>query len=369
MSSIYDELYRRRVSRRQPSVTESRRRDFSADRVCVVDGAAVSAAGMFLMHGGLPDTPPIASPWPLLTDASGFPRLAKPIKTMAASDRHLGIDGRLNSIWALLAGSLDGLVRQLPDDEKVDVVICLPEVASLSFRQSLQQSLVERLTTYNLWQEGESVCHITSSSATLNTMLAPDPNVGGMRWVVVCSIDSLLEEHQLGQWGTSADQQTSVIAGEGGALILFERVAPAALPSLGRFWINSKEQSFEETSKPLPMKKHPRIAALSALLEALVPAEASAPPDVCVMDIGMGEPAGDAFMALFERWPNQYAPMVNCHALDYYNGYIGEATFAVMLMMAVAAIEDTDSALLLSLGQAGISAVSLLMPVHAESQA
>lgn len=372
MSSIYDELYRRRVSRRQPSVTESRRRDFSADRICVVEGVAISAAGMFLMHGGLPETPPIASPWPLLTDTNGFPRLAKPIKMMALSDRHLGINGRLNGIWELLAGSLDGLIRQLPDGEKVDLVISLPDMASLNFQQQLQQSLVERLVANDLWQEGQSQCRITSSISSLNALLAPNPDIGGMRWVVLCSIDTLLEEHQQGQWGVTDDQRTSLIAGEGGALILFERVAPALSPSLGRFWIHSKEQPFEETGKVLPVKKHPRIAALLALLEALVPAEpptAEHPPEVCVMDIGMGEPAADAFVALFERWPNQYAPMVNCHALDYYNGYIGQATLAVMLMMAMAAAEDADSALLLSLGQTGISAASLLTPVHAESQA
>lgn len=368
MGSIYDELYRRRVSRRQPTVAEGRRHDLSAERVCLVDGIAINAAGTLLMGAGLPEAP-LASPCPLLTDAQGFPRLAKPISTIALSERHLGIDGRLSAIWDFLAGSLEVLVRQLPDDEKVDLVLTLPASISGWLQQSLQQSIVDQLSKHHVWQEGQSLCRVDHGQ-NINALLAPSETAGGMRWVFWCSLDSLLDESQLRQWDELSSKRSPLIAGEGGALMLFERTAAETLPSKGQFWV----RAMDKTHQPI---KGARSAALKTLMAALITSDEPTLGDImpsgetpawCIMDMGNGERAGDAFMALFDRWQSAYEPLVNCFALDHFCGWVGQATPSTMLMMAAASMAEQDAAMLLSLCQPEVTTMTLLTPVKRHPQ-
>lgn len=372
MGSIYDELYRRRVSRRQPTAVEGRRHDLSAERLCLVDGVAINAAGTLLLGSGLSEAP-LASPCPLLTDAQGFPRLAKPISTIALSERHFGVDGRLSAIWDFLAGSLAVLVRQLPDDEKVDLVLTLPASISGWLQQSLQQSIIEQLSKHNVWQEGQSLCRI-GSGENLNVLLAPDEHAGGMRWVFWCSLDSLLDENQLRHWDKLSSKGSPLIAGEGGALMLFERTAAEVPASKGRFWVRSMTQTHQPTSS---MAKRARTAALKTLMANLIPPhDASAhespfseeAPAWCMMDMGNGERAGDAFMALFDRWQGAYEPLVNCFALDHFCGWVGQAAPSMMLMMAAASMGEKDAAMLLSLSKSDVSAMTLLTSVEVNPQ-
>lgn len=370
MSSIYDELYRRRVSRRQPTVAEGRRHDLVADRLCMVDGIAINAAGVLLSNGGLPEIP-MASPCPLLINAQGFPRLAKLINTIALNERHAGLDGRLMAIWQVIAGSLDAFIRQIPDDEKVDLVLTLPESISPWLQQSLQQQIIEQLSERQVWQDGQSLCRV-GAAQNINALLAPDADSGAMRWVFWCSLDTLLDDSQLRHWDQLSTKNSPIIAGEGGALILFERMAPAALPSRGRFWVHSK---IEAHAPSRSLASRPRTEALKSLMKVMVPPSDSAeedasvePPACCIMDMGAGDRAGDAFMALFDRWPGVYEPMVNCHALDHFCGWIGQAALSVMLMMAAASMEEDGSAMLLSLCGTDASAMTLLTPVIADAQ-
>ena len=373
MSSIYDELYRRRVSRRQPTVAEGRRRDFSAERISLVDGVAITPAGVFQMGEGLPKEAPLATPCPLFTNAQGFPRLVKPISTIALSERHLGVEGRLSAIWDFLTGSVDVLIRQLPDDDNVDLVVTLPDGVSPWLQQSLQQRIIEQLKKRRVWQEGQSHCTIGSAS-TLNTLLAPDTSVGAMRWVFWCCIDSLLDDAQLYRWDGRFSTQSPLIAGEGGALMLFERAALEAEPTKGLFWVQSAQQPHASSSSAA---KRARTVALKALVSKLLPAHTSDQQDDgtldapawCIMDMGSGDRAGDAFMALFGRWAGVYEPLVNCYALDHFCGCVGDAALGLSLMMAAAAMQQEDSAMLLMLGETDVSAMTLLTPVDKSPQA
>lgn len=372
MSSIYDELYRRRVSRRQPTVVEGRRRDFSAERISLVDGVAITSAGVLQMGEGLPKEAPLATPCPLFTNAQGFPRLVKPISTIALSERHLGVEGRLSAIWDFLTGSFDALIRQLPDDDNVDLVVTLPDGVSPWLQQSLQQRIIEQLKKHRVWQEGQSRCTVGSAS-TLNTLLAPD-TLGAMRWVFWCCIDSLLDDAQLYRWDERFSKQSPLIAGEGGALMLFERAAPEAEPTKGQFWVQSAQQLHASSSTAA---KRARTVALNALISKLLPAHtsdqqddgASDAPAWCIMDMGSGDRAGDAFMALFDRWAGVYEPLVNCYALDHFCGGVGGAALGLSLMMAAAAMQQEDSAMLLMLSETDVSAMTLLTPVDKSSHA
>ena len=373
MSSIYDELYRRRVSRHQPTVVEGRRRDFSAERISLVGGVAITAAGVLQMGEGLPEEAPLATPCPLFTNAQGFPRLVKPISTVASSERHLGIEGRLSAVWDFLASSLDALIRQLPDDDSVDLVVTLPDTVSPRLQQSLQRRIIEQLKKHRVWQEGQSHCTV-GSAHTLNALLAPDTTAGGLRWVFWCCIDSLLDDGQLHRWDERFSKRSPVIAGEGGALMLFERAAPEAAPSKGLFWVKSACQPHASSS---PAVKQARTAALKTLIANVLPApsseqrdgDASDAPPWCIMDMGEGERASDAFKVLFDRWPGVYEPLVNCYTLDHFCGCVGDASLGLSLMMAAAAMQENDSAMLLTLSETDVSTVTLLTSVDRVSQA
>ncbi|WP_414499937.1 hypothetical protein [Zymobacter sp. IVIA_12111.31 C1] len=375
MSSIYDELYRRRVSRRQAPIAEGRRHDLSAERLCFVDGVAINAAGTQLLGSGLPDDLPLASPCPLLVDTQGFPRLAKPIGTIALSGRHIGVEGRLDALWDVLSGSLDALIRQLPDGESVDLVLTLPVSISSWQQQALQQRIIAQLIKHQVWKEGQSLCRVASSQH-INALLAPDQSTGAMRWVFWCCMDTLLDEAQLRHWDSLSTKRSPLIAGEGGALMLFERTAPDAAPTKGRFWVRSMQQPHQRSAS---LAKRERTEALKSLMAALVPdvsasgtaedAPEIAPPACCMMDIGAGDRAGDAFMALFERWAGLYEPMANCFTLDLFCGWVGQAAQGTMLMMAVATVTEKDSAMLLSLSATDATAMTLLTPVEVADQA
>lgn len=373
MSSIYDELYRRRVSRRQPTVVETRRHDLTADRLCFVDGVAINAAGTQRMGSGLPDDAPLAAPCPLLTDRQGFPRLAKTIGSITLSGRHMGGEGRLEAIWNILAGSLDVLVRQLPEGDGADLILTLPASISSWQQQVLQQRIVEQLSLHGVWQHGKSLCRIASGQ-DINTLLAPDEMAGAMRWVFWCCMDTLLDETQLRYWDGLSTKRSPLIAGEGGALMLFERTPSDSVPSLGRFWVHSLAQSHSLSAS---LAKRARTEALETLMATLLPRNSSDAtrddnslnaPACCIVDTGQGERAGDAFMALFDRWGGLYEPMVNCFMLDHLCGWIGQAAQGTMLMMSVAAMTEKGSAMLLSLNATDASVMTLLTPVDAVVQ-
>ena len=373
MSSIYDELYRRRVSRHQPTVVEGRRRDFSAERISLVSGVAITAAGTLQMGKGLPEEAPLATPCPLFTNAQGFPRLVKPISTIAPSERHLGIEGRLSAIWDFLASSLDALIRQLPDDDSVDLVVTLPATVSPWSRQSLQQRIIEQLKKHRVWQEGQSHCTV-GSAHTLNALLAPDTSVGALLWVFWCCIDSLLDDSQLYHWDERFSKRSPVIAGEGGALMLFERTAPEAEPSRGLFWVKSARQPHASSSSAV---KQARTVALKTLIANMLPAhsseqqddDASDAPTWCIVDMGSEDRTGDAFKVLFDRWPDVYEPLVNCFTLDHFCGCVGDASLGLSLMMAAAAMQENDCAVLLTLSETDASTVTLLTSVGRLPQA
>lgn len=370
MSSIYDELYRRRVSRRQPTVAEGRRHDLVADRLCMVDGIATTAAGILQLSDGLPEVS-VASSCPLLVDEQGFPRLANAIRTIALNGRHKSFDGRLVAIWNDLAGHLEALVHQLPDNEKVDLVLTLSESVSPELQHTVQQLIVEQLIAHQLWQEGQSCCCV-GTSQTINTQLAPDTASGAMRWVFWCSMDTLLDERQFHHWNKLSPKNSPIIAGEGGALILFERLPLEGVPSRGRFWVHSQ---VEQHALSRSLMDKPRVEALKKLMNAMVlPAkqpEASSsaePPTWCIMDMGAGERAGNALAALFDCWPGVYELMANCYVLDQFCGWNGQAAQGVMMMMAAASMAENDSAMLLSLNEVDASVMTLLTPVGVDAQ-
>lgn len=364
MSSIYDQLHRRRTSRHQKSkpAVDHRLKNLVANQICLVDGALLCAAGTLHMRKGMPEAP-VAMPHPVLRNTRGFPQLVQVTELVPLDMRHANSVDRVGAMLTTLFDALDTLTQQLPEGEYADAVVTLADGMPIQEQQDIRQRVIDRLNEGQVWDSSTSRCDLRRSD-DVSALLRADAELGGMRWVFWLSLDSLIDNVCIQNMEKALHENERCIPGEGAALMLFERLTAEGVPSLGQLWLRTAQHTHDMNAA---RGAKPRVDALQAMMAPLVesdtPDQWPVPPDWCFMDRGTDRRAVDAFMALQACWPDAFDPATNCLALDQFYGWTGQAVQAMQIMLAAVAMQGEETAMLLTLDKPHVSYLTMLTPV------
>ncbi|ALM53980.1 hypothetical protein [Halomonas huangheensis] len=355
-ASIYDLLQQRTPPVVEKPVVVEERSDFRTDRLRLVDGVAVTAAGVLAM-----DMVPEGVRAELsqsMRGPDGFPLMACAVQeVMPVNEARLrNHEPKALRLHELIQTSLHDalmMLEALPENERFDIVVSLalrsPETASLLLEQ-IQLAVKE--TEY-----GERLGEIRHNASGWNPhhCLAVS-EAGGHPHVLWISADSLInvtEVSRLEQRGLlrRTARPEGLVPGEAAVALLMQRALEDDIEYASGWWLDSAaEQEHAPRSSKARGRKGPSI--VKELLEQSWPdaaddADAEEPSRVVVDALGLPGRSTEVAGPLTERWSE--LDLID-HGINvaHWCGWPGEALTALQLLLAVAPLSDDESAVVLN---------------------
>lgn len=359
-ASIFDLLHQRQAVSEPQEEPTAARRDYASDRLRLIDGLALTAAG-FIRGGEIPEAPaPELSS--TLYGSDGYRLLVHRIDDTISVDeprlaRCEAKAYRLHQLVQTVVTEALMLLEALPEDSPFDVLLSAPirspEAAAI-IQERLRSAIAETqygacLGELRLAEKGEDP-HATLAVG----------EQGGMPYVLWIGVDSLVNADDVAatQYRDMLVQSSrggGLYPGEAVAVLLVQRLTAQELEFDSGWRLDAG--MLREHPPRAGRRDHDKRRALLALLGDLWPAsedDASSPtPSRLVVDtVGMPGRAVELGGAVVECWPD-IDTIDDGLSVDTLGGWSGEATRVLPLVLAVAATEPEEHALVLSLHAEG----------------
>ncbi|WFF43383.1 hypothetical protein EVC62_18840 [Salinicola endophyticus] len=368
-ASIFDLLHQRQVVSEPVEAPVETRCDYLPDRLRLIDGLALTAAG-FIRSGEIPEpaTPELSSS---LYGADGYRLLVHRVgDAMSVNEPRLGrLDAkalRLHQLIQTVVIEALMMLEALPEESHFDVLLSAPlragEAAEL-VQSRLRDAIAETqygacLGEVRLAPEG------ADPHATLDV-----GEQGGMPYVLWIGVDSLINDSDVGSLRyrdllARASRGGGLYPGEAVAVLLLQRLTPAQEPTAFDSGWYLEAGIRREHAPRATRRDHDKRQALIALLDELWPAAepsseaeeqtggdetASAAPSRLVIDaLGLPGRAVELGGAVVERWPD-LDTVDDGLGVDALSGWSGEATRVLPFVLAAAACTPEQHALVLTL--------------------
>ena len=379
-ASIFDLLSQRYEPVVEPQEPTGQRSDYRTDRLRLIDGVAVTPAGMVARDEVPERAMPVLSP--VLHGPDGFRLLVHAVKDVMPMseprlERHSAKARRLHALIQTISLDALMLLDALPAGAGFDIVVSAP----LHSAQAIE-IVLGRLSTMvaaSAYSAGLGDIHHSDSGWDPHATLRA-PESGGRPYVLWIGADSLLnhddtaELHRQGLLAL-ASRQVGVCPGEAAFALLVERVSESGaggdeVPTTG-WWLDSATLlGHPERS----MRDNPaRQQQVDDLLAQAWPMEA--PPAYLVMDtLELPRRVMALSAPLLERWP-RLDIIDDGLSVSALCGWPGEALTPLQLVLALASVGHSESALLLNLAEEGCSraltlqACALAMSTNEDSPA
>lgn len=352
-ASIFDLLHERQpVSEPQPT-PEPRQTDYDADRLQVLDGLALTAAGL-ITPDSLPEahTPQLSSS---LVGADGYRLLVHEIADLpVAEEPELArMDTkavRLHRLVQSIVLEALMLLEALPDDAHYDVVLSAPvasDAAAAIITDRLSRAIAE--TEYG---ERLGELHHSAAGEDPHTTLAVSGD-GGMPYVLWLSVDSVINQQDLvsprhRQLLVQSSRSPGLYAGEAAAALLIRRLSDGE-PQPDDGWLMGPGMIREHPARAGRRDHEKRQGLIQLLGEFWPDEEADGKPSRLVFDaLGLPGRAVELGGAVIERWPEIDTIDDGVNVEDFC-GWPGVSVTAVMLVLAIAEMNPDEHVILLSL--------------------
>lgn len=355
-ASIYDLLQRRTPPVIEKPEVEEERSDFRTDRLRLVEGVALTAAGVLAM-----DMVPEGVRAELsrsIRGPDGFQLMACAVReVIPVSNAQLqSLDPKALRLHELIHTILHEalmMLDALPESAGFDIVVSIPLRSPESSNMLLEQiRLAVKETEY-----GERLGDIRHSASGWNphTCLAV-PEAGGHPHVLWICADSLINADgvsRLEQRGLlrRKARPDGVLPGEAAVALLMQRILEDDTEFASGWWLDSAaEQEHEPRSSKTRGRKSPSV--VTELLEQSWPRaaddiEAGEPSRVVVDALGLPGRTTEVAGPLTERW-SELDLIDNGMNVAHWCGLPGEALTALQLLLAVAPLSDDESAVVLN---------------------
>jgi len=352
-SSIFDLLHQRQPSDEPKERFRPGRADYDPGRLRLIDGVALTAAGL-VSAGSVPEAhvPELSSS---LCGPDGFRLLVHEIAdlSVAAEPRLARIDARALRLHQLVQSVIaDALMmlESLPEEGYFDVVLSAPVSspdATAIIKEHLQATIEE--TRHRDWLG--SIRHSQQGEDPHATLVVAEDS--GMAYVLWISADSFVNDQD-----TSPAQHQNLLMqnsrgeglfpGEAVAALLVQRLQ-AEETTFDSGWMIGQGELHEHPPRAA-RRDHAKRQALIQLFNEFWPeSEAGQTPSCLVIDtVGLPGRAVELGGAVIERWP-EIDTIDDSIGVDAFCGWVGEAMSALMLVLAIAKLKPTEHAVVLGL--------------------
>ena len=349
-ASIFDLLHQRQPISEPETVASPVRDDYDADRLQLLDGVALTSAGL-VSYDSLPEahTPALSSS---LCGADGYGLLVHEITGLAeVSEPELArLETKALRLHKLVQSALVEalmLLDRLPEETGYDVVLSAPVASG-----EAAGILIDRLraviadTHYGDWL-GE-IRHSQQGSDPHTTLASPD---GGMPYVLWISVDSVANDKDL----VSPELRNVLVQnargkglypGEAAAAVLLHRLTEeGAGPEHG--WTLERAMVHEHPPRAT-RRDYEKRKAMSQMLGEFWPEDDTlgVPSRIVIDAFGLPGRAVEVGGATIERWP-EIDTIDDGIGVDGLCGWVGEAVTALMLVLALAELKPQEHAVIL----------------------
>jgi hypothetical protein len=365
-SSIYDRLQQVRPVEPEAPVVKVRS-DYRTDTLCLLDGVALTSAGA-VAKGQLPSSA-AAEISATLRGPDGYGLLVHEIAlgqagaSPASGEQVARLDRRHQRLETLIqALIIDALLmlEALPEGAPFDIVLSAP-IRHASLVEGFIARLRETVAATPFADALGSVSHRAAAEQDLHQLLAAEAS-GGMPHVILLSVDSLLFDSSVSELSRRgqlayASRPSGLFPGEAVAALLFERLAPDSPAPLQGWQVPLAATLTHAARGSRELRRSP--APLMQLIERQWPVQAEndehastrepfEPMRLVIDSLGLPGRAVEAGTSLMNRWPG-LDMIEDGTTLDSFCGWPGDAWLALALVLAIAELEDNDSALVVSL--------------------
>ncbi|WIX34207.1 hypothetical protein QO259_05955 [Salinicola sp. JS01] len=396
-ASIFDLLHQRQVVSEPVEEPVAIRSDYLPDRLRIIDGLALTAAG-FIRSGEIPEpaTPELSS---TLYGADGYRLLVHRVgDAMSVNEPRLGrLDAkalRLHQLIQTVVIEALMMLEVLPEESHFDVLLSTP------FRSREAADIVQSRLRDVIAETQYGAClgevRLAPEGADPHATLAVGDQ-GGMPYVLWVGADSLLNDSDVGSLRyrdllTPTSRGGGLYPGEAVAALLLQRLTAEDAAFDSGWYLEAGIR--REHAPRATRRDHDKRQALITLLDELWPAAgslsgadeqaggeetASAAPSRLVVDaLGLPGRAVELGGAVVERWPD-LDTVEDGLGVDALCGWSGEATRVLPFVLAVAACTPEQHALVLTLHAeqstqawalescAAVAVASAAQPVEAQS--
>lgn len=356
-ASIYDLLQQRaQPVVEQPKVVEERS-DFRADRLRLLDGVALTAAGV-LAIGSVPEAARVELSEDM-RGPDGFQLMACAVTEVipVGESRLRRLHPKALRLHELIQTILlDALMmlEALPENGRFDIVLSVPlrsgEAASLLLEQ-IQQAVAE--TEY-----GERLGDIRHSAVGWDphACLAVSESGGHPHVLWLCA-DSLINTTDVGRLDRrgllmKASRSVGLAPGEAAVALLMQRVPEEDNVESASGWRLDSAIEQEHAPRSSRARQGGATLIIKELLEkswpeATTDTESESPSRIVMDALGVSGSVTDVAGPLTERWRG-IDLIDNGISVHLWCGWPGEALTALQLLLAVAPLGDGESALVLN---------------------
>ncbi|MFC0337335.1 hypothetical protein SAMN05421848_1880 [Kushneria avicenniae] len=360
-ASIFDLLHQRHQEAAPVVEKTTVRSDYLTDRLHLVDAVALTPAG-FMARGVMPEAvPPVLSE--SLHGPDGYRLLVHPIvDVMPLEDSRLKRlerkAHRLNALVQTLMVEALIMLEALPEEAGFDLILTLPLRSPQAGEIVLAQAR-EAIMETQYGDRLESARLVPCQGGLHDQMAVPEE--GGMAWVLWLSADSLINDEDVarldaqGVLGRSS-KGPGLHPGEAVNALLIQRVLPED-ESLDQGWLIEPATTFTHEKRSGQRDYHRREQLLALLNDAWpdkadLPdssvAVSNAPARLVVDSLTLPGRAVEAGGALMTRW-EAFDLIDDGIGVDIHGGWPGEAMMCLQLVLATAALEEGEDALVLEI--------------------
>jgi len=350
-ASIFDLLHERQpVSEPEP---EPQPADYDCERLKVLDGLALTAAGLITLDS-LPEahTPELSSS---LFGADDYRLLVHEIADLPDAEEPVleRMDTKALRLLRLLHSVVIEalmLLETLPEDAHYDVVLSAP-VASKEAANIITDRLRAVIAETRYGERLAGLRHTTASEDP-HTLLDVSGE-GGMPDVLWLSVDTVINQRDLaspasGQLLVQSSRGEGLHAGEAAAALLIRRLANGE-PQPEEGWLLGPGMVREHAARSA-LRNHQKCQALIELLgEFWSEEDVAGTPSRLVVDArGLPGRAVELGRAVTERWP-EIDTIDDGVSVEDFCGWPGASVTALMLVLAIAEMKPEEHAIILAL--------------------
>lgn len=357
-ASIFDLLHERQPVLEPEPTPEPRQADYDNERLQVLDGLALTAAGLITLDS-LPEahTPELSSS---LLGADGYRLLVHEIADLpVAEEPELGRMGtkalRLHRLVQSIVLEALMLLEALPEDAHYDVVLSAPVVSKAA--ATLIMDRLRAVIAETQYSERLGDLRHSTAGEDPHTVLAV-PGEGGMPYVLWLSVDTVTNQQDLvspthSQLLVQRSRGTGLHAGEAAVAVLIRRLSNGE-PQPEEGWLLGPGTLREHPARSARRDYEKRQGLIELFGEFWPEEETTGKPSRLVVDaLGLPGRAVELGGAVIERWPEIDTIDDGVNVEDFC-GWPGASVTALMLVLAMSEMKPDEHAILLSL--------------HAESQ-
>ncbi|WP_024950882.1 DUF3726 domain-containing protein [Cobetia crustatorum] len=244
---------------------------------------------------------------------------------------------------------------------EIRVIVLSAPIRHASLVEGFTARLRETVAATPFAEALGSVTHRAAGDQGLHELLAAAES-GGMPHVIWLSVDSLLFDSSVSELSRRgqlayASRPSGLFPGEAVAALLFERLAPDSPAPLQGWQVPLAATLTHPERGSRELRRSP--APLMQLIERHWPVQAGndehaptpepfEPMRLVIDSLGLPGRAVEAGTSLMNRWPG-LDMIEDGTTLDSFCGWPGDAWLALALVLAIAELEDNDSALVVSL--------------------